>query len=91
MTDDFEEWLAHGIEQGWISEGHCDTHDMLPMTDAEEDLAEQGKLTVAEVPLVDAEVDEFATGDPCIPVLRVWGPGGRAAVEAMYAPADEEG
>lgn len=58
LLDDFDAWLSHGIEQGWVSEGHCDTHDRMPVTDEEEAAFDEG-------------------GDPCIPVLRVWGAEGR--------------
>ena len=33
--DEFEEWISHGIDQGWISEVVCETHDGLPWTDEE--------------------------------------------------------
>ena len=33
--DDFENWISHGINQGWISEVVCKTHDGLPWTDDE--------------------------------------------------------
>lgn len=33
--DDFEEWIDHGITQGWISEVVCETHDGFPWTDEE--------------------------------------------------------
>lgn len=56
--DSFTSWLLYGIEQGWVSEGHCDTHDRMPVTDEEEAAFDEG-------------------GDPCIPVLRVWGAEGR--------------
>lgn len=31
----FSEWLEIGLEQGWISEPACSTHDILPMTEEE--------------------------------------------------------
>jgi len=38
----FQDWLAIGIEVGWVSEGVCDTHDGLPMTDEEMELWDEG-------------------------------------------------
>ena len=34
----FDEWVAFGVEQGWVSQPCCDTHEGLPHT--EEELAE---------------------------------------------------
>lgn len=33
--NDYQEWLSKGIEQGWISDAYCTTHDGPPMTDEE--------------------------------------------------------
>jgi len=30
MTDDPDQWLAHGIARGWITAPYCDTHDVAP-------------------------------------------------------------
>lgn len=38
----FAEWMALGIEKGWIAEGVCQTHDGTPMTDKEEAAWEEG-------------------------------------------------
>jgi len=38
----FEEWLAYGHQQGWISQISCATHDGVPSTDEEEELWEAG-------------------------------------------------
>jgi len=36
MDPIFDKWLQMGIDNGWISEGVCATHDILPMTEEEE-------------------------------------------------------
>lgn len=41
-SPDFEAWLAQGQERGWISEGFCETHDMVPMTEDEISVVEDG-------------------------------------------------
>lgn len=38
----FAEWLQIGLEHNWISEGVCGMHDMLPMTDFERTLFDDG-------------------------------------------------
>lgn len=32
---DFNTWLSHGYDQGWISDVFCNTHDGPPMSDEE--------------------------------------------------------
>ena len=39
---DFHEWLAHGVEQRWISMPVCDTHDGIPMRIWEAEAWEEG-------------------------------------------------
>ncbi len=39
---DLREWLDYGIVQGWISEPNCFHHDLLPVTQEEEDEIEDG-------------------------------------------------
>ena len=39
---DFQTWMAYGQEKGWIAEGNCQTHDVTPMTDEEEQEWEDG-------------------------------------------------
>ena len=36
MDEDFIEWLSVGIENGWISQPKCLTHEGVPMRDWEE-------------------------------------------------------
>lgn len=38
----FEEWMKYGLKRGWIAEGVCQTHDMVPMTPEESDEFEAG-------------------------------------------------
>ena len=38
---DFDAWLKHGRESGWISIPVCLTHDGYPMSEAEEDEMEE--------------------------------------------------
>ena len=41
--ENFTDWLNHGIEQGWISEPFCNTHNGDPyMTEEEEQEWEDG-------------------------------------------------
>lgn len=43
--DDVEElidWLAVGVQNGWISEPFCDTHDMPPRTTEEQAVWDEG-------------------------------------------------
>jgi len=35
MSDGFWDWYEEGVKMGWCSEGVCDTHEGLPMTDEE--------------------------------------------------------
>lgn len=38
----FAEWLAFGIENGWASQGVCQTHEGVPMTEEEEAAWDEG-------------------------------------------------
>lgn len=41
--DDFLDWMAFGVSQGWITEPFCNTHDGDPyMTEEEEQQWEDG-------------------------------------------------
>lgn len=41
--DDFLDWMAFGVSQGWITEPFCNTHDGDPyMTEEEEQEWEEG-------------------------------------------------
>ena len=43
MENKFSEWLREGIEQGWVSEPFCNTHNGDPyMTEEEEQEWETG-------------------------------------------------
>jgi hypothetical protein len=33
----YDEWIAHGITQGWCGPPVCDTHDGTPTTEEEDD------------------------------------------------------
>jgi hypothetical protein len=35
MINSFDEWLAFGVERGWVSEPVCDTHEGPPLSEAE--------------------------------------------------------
>jgi hypothetical protein len=39
---DFQEWIEHGVANGWISEPVCYHHDMLPVTDIEAEQLDEG-------------------------------------------------
>jgi hypothetical protein len=34
---DFDEWVRFGFEQGWVGPPVCETHDGLPLSEAEAD------------------------------------------------------
>lgn len=36
------EWIAYGVQQGWISEPVCYHHDTLPTTDIEAEEMDEG-------------------------------------------------
>lgn len=38
----FDHWYQIGLKKGWIAEGVCQTHDMVPMTEQEEAEFEAG-------------------------------------------------
>jgi len=38
----FDEWLQHGIDNGFCSEQVCETHEGVPLTETEADLMENG-------------------------------------------------
>ena len=38
----FDQWLAYGKTKTWISEGVCETHDGLPMTEEEMQMWDDG-------------------------------------------------
>lgn len=35
LEEDFWAWLAVGVEKGWVAEGVCQTHNVVPMTEEE--------------------------------------------------------
>lgn len=39
---EFDEWLRHGIEQGWVGPPVCETHDGTPVSQPEIDEFENG-------------------------------------------------
>lgn len=39
---DFEEWLKFGFDQGWCGPELCETHDGLPLSEAEAEEFEEG-------------------------------------------------
>ncbi len=39
---DFANWLEYGMEQGYCTTVYCDTHDGVPLTEAELELWEEG-------------------------------------------------
>jgi hypothetical protein len=43
MDITFEDWLAIGMANHWISPITCSMHDGIPTTDEEEDLLEKGE------------------------------------------------
>lgn len=38
----FNEWLAQGIEEGWVGPAVCYTHDGLPLSEAEDEEFQEG-------------------------------------------------
>lgn len=41
-VDDFNEWLQHGIEHGWVSDVVCETHEGVATTDEEAGELDEG-------------------------------------------------
>lgn len=39
---EFHEWLSIGINNEWVSDIHCDTHDGIQMTDEESEAWDEG-------------------------------------------------
>lgn len=57
MFESFDEWLRYGFEQGWCGPSVCETHDGLPVSEAEVDGFEDGDPCVHVVRLYeDADV-----------------------------------
>jgi hypothetical protein len=42
MNLTFDEWLEHGLSNGYCTEQFCDTHDGIPVTESEDRLFEEG-------------------------------------------------
>lgn len=40
--DNFWDWIAYGVEQGWCSQPVCGQHDTVPFSDAEYEEMELG-------------------------------------------------
>lgn len=40
---EFYEWLKIGIDNGWVSDAVCDTHEGIPMTNEENNKWEEGE------------------------------------------------
>lgn len=65
MSEDFETWLALGMEKGWCGPTICETHDGLPMTPGEEaEIFEEGHdpcihiIRLYDSPEMKAQVEE---------------------------------
>lgn len=41
VHDDIGDWIAHGVERGWVTAA-CATHDGIPMTPDEEEQWDDG-------------------------------------------------
>lgn len=50
----FDEWVKFGFEQGWVSPPVCETHDGVPMSEAEHAEFEEGDPCVHIVRLYDS-------------------------------------
>lgn len=65
MKMTFPEWLAMGVNAGWISQGVCAMHEGLPMTDEEEQEFEDGGDPCQPALRVWVEKTDFdSDGDP---------------------------
>lgn len=60
MSMSFDEWLRFGFEQGWCGPSVCETHDGLPVSEAEVDAFEDGDPCVHVVRLYEDEVVKAA-------------------------------
>lgn len=54
----FEEWMKHGIEQGWCGAPVCSTHDGVPTTADEDKAWEQGDDLCIHVVRMYASAEE---------------------------------
>lgn len=66
----FEEWLKIGYEQGWCGPDVCETHDGLPMTEAEVEEFEQGDPCIPIIRLYDSPETKAAVEENHSP--SVW-------------------
>ena len=57
MTISFDEWLAVGRENGWVSLPVCSTHESLPLTDLEQEEFEEGDPCVHVLRLYEGVAD----------------------------------
>ena len=57
MADDFNDWLALGLEKGWITEPFCNTHEGYQfLTDEqEEEFNEGGDPCVVVIQIKESE------------------------------------
>jgi len=59
----FEEWLQHGLTQGWVGPTICHTHDGLPMSEEEYEEYDRGDdpcihiLRLYDSPEIKADVE----------------------------------
>lgn len=50
---DFEEWLKFGFDQGWCGPAVCETHDGLPLSEAESEEFEESDPCIHIIRLYD--------------------------------------
>jgi hypothetical protein len=63
-VEDFTDWLAIGLDKGWISDVSCFCHDQVPMTSEEEmDWEESGEVCIPVVRLWGPEGQSLQQGD----------------------------
>jgi hypothetical protein len=64
---DFDEWVRFGFEQGWVGPPVCETHDGLPLSDAE---GEEDEPCIHVIRLYEDASHKFAVEESHSP--SVW-------------------
>lgn len=66
---DFEQWIRWGWEQGWVSPIVCNSHDGVPMSEAEEEEWEEGDPCIHVVRLYESDFHKKQVERNCPPAV----------------------
>jgi len=70
MSMSFDEWLQHGLTQGWVGPAVCSTHDGVPTTRDEDLEWETGDPCIHVLRLYEDEATKLAVEENHAP--SVW-------------------